>query len=517
LARGAATRGETAIRVALGAPRHRLLRQTLTESVLLAILGGVGGLAVAFAGTRTILTVAFRGARYVPIDAAPSLPVLGFAFLLSLITGVVFGLAPAWLMARSDPAEALRGAGRSTRDRSSLAQRSLVVLQVALSAVLLIGAGLLTKTLLNLENQRFGFEPEGRLVIRVNPALAGYKPEKLYGLYQQLEQRLPQIPGVLSASYSIYSPMRGENWSFGIHVEGHPPDEDSDTSFDRIGPHYFETLGTRLVRGRTIGVEDTPNSREVAVVNQAFVRKFFLKQDPIGKHFGMGDPSHSGDVEIVGVVEDTKYQDARRPAYPTFFMPFLQMSKDPKMSFMVGSHYIGDIELRVAGNAENLSAAVRRTLAEIDPNLTVLDFITMNEQVERNFNQDRLIARLTELFGGLALILACVGLYGVTAYAVAQRTGEIGIRMALGADRPRILGLVLRGALWQLGIGLAIGIPAAVVGGRLLASQLYGVGSHDPLIVALAAAVLTLCALVAGLVPAERAASIDPIRALRVE
>jgi predicted permease len=517
LARGAATRGETAIRVALGAPRHRLLRQTLTESVLLAILGGVGGLAVAFAGTRTILLVAFRGSRYIPIDAAPSLPVLGFAFLLSLLTGVVFGLAPAWLMARSDPAEALRGAGRSTRDRSSLAQRSLVVLQVALSAVLLIGAGLLTQTLRNLENQRFGFEPEGRMVVRVDPALAGYKPEKLYGLYQQLDQRLPQIPGVVSASYSIYSPMRGDNWSFGIHVEGHPPDEQIGASFDRIGPHYFETLGTRLLRGRTIGVEDTPSSRQVAVVNQTFARKFFPKLDPIGKHFGMGDPSHSGDFEIVGVVEDTKYQDARGPAYATFFMPFLQMSKDPKMSFMVGSHFIGDIELRVAGNPEILNAAVRRTLAGINPNLTILDLMTMNEQVTRNFNQDRLIARLTELFGGLALILACVGLYGVTAYAVAQRTGEIGIRMALGADRPRILSLVLRGALLQLGIGLAIGIPAALVGGRLLANQLYGVKSYDPAILALAAAVLTACALLAGFVPAERAASIDPIRALRVE
>src|SRR5580658_198519 len=517
LARGAAIRGETAIRVALGAPRHRLLRQTLTESVLLAILGGAGGLAVAFAGTRTILLVAFRGSRYVPIDAAPSLPVLGFAFLLSLVTGVVFGLAPAWLMARADPAEALRGAGRSTRDRSSLAQRSLVVLQVALSAVLLIGAGLLTQTLRNLENQRFGFEPEGRMVVRVNPALAGYKPERLYGLYRQLQQRLPQIPGVVSASYSIYSPMRGDNWSFGVNVEGHPPDEQVGASFDRIGPNYFETLGTRLLRGRTIGVEDTPTSRQVAVVNQAFAHKFFPNQDPIGKHFGMGDPSHSGDFEIVGVVEDTKYQNARESAYPTFFVPFLQMSNDPKMSFMVGSHYIGDIELRVAGNPENLNAAVRRTLAAIDPNLTILDMMSMNEQVTRNFNQDRLIARLTELYGGLALILACVGLYGVTAYAVAQRTGEIGIRMALGADRPRILVLVLRGALWQIGVGLAIGIPAAMAGGRLLASQLYGVKSRDPVILALAAAVLTASALVAGLVPAHRAASIDPIRALRVE
>ncbi len=517
LARGASARGETAIRVALGAPRHRLLRQTLTESILLAILGGIGGLLVAFAGTRTILMVFFRGSRFVPIDAAPSLPVLGFAFVLSLATGIVFGLAPAWLMARSDPAEALRGAGRSTRDRSSIAQRSLVVMQVALSVVLLIGAGLLTETLRNLENQRFGFEPEGRMVVRMGPGVEAYKPEKLYGLYQQIEQRLSDIPGVSSASYSIYSPMRGDNWSFGIHIQGHPPDEQIGASFDRIGPRYFETLGTHMLRGRTIGVQDTPTSPQVAVVNQAFVHKFFPKEDPIGRRFGMGDPTHAGDFEIVGIVEDTKYQDARGPAYPTFFMPFLQISKDPKLSFMIGSHYIGDIELRVAANAANMQAAVRQTLSGIDPNLTILDFMTMNEQVTRNFNQDRLIARLTELFGGLALILACVGLYGVTAYAVAQRTGEIGIRMALGADRSRILGLVLRGALLQLGLGLAIGIPAALAGGRLLANQLYGVKGHDPAVLLLAALVLTVCALLAGFVPAQRAASIDPIQALRVE
>ncbi len=517
LARGAATRLETAIRMALGAPRRRLIRLIITESVLLAILGGLAGLVVAFIGTRTILLHAFRGAHYVPISPTPSLPVLGFAFLLSLVTGIVFGVAPAWITTHSDPAEALRGAGRSTRDRSSLPRKSLVVLQVALSVILLIGAGLLTQTLRNLENQRFGFEPQGRLIVRVDPALAGYKPEKLYGLYQQLEQRLPQIPGVLSASYSLYSPMRGDNWSLGIHIEGHPPDERIGASFDRVGAHYFETIGTRLLRGRVIGDADTPTSRHVAVVNETFARKYFPKEDPIGKHFGMGDPSNSGDLEIVGIVEDAKYQDARAPAYPTFFMPFLQMAKDPKLSFMIGSHYVGDLELRVAGRPENLEAAVRRTLADIDPNLTVLDMMSLSEQVARNFNQDRLIARLTELFGLLALILACVGLYGVTAYSVARRTSEIGVRMALGADRKSVLGLVLRGALVQLGLGLAVGIPAALAAGRLLASQLYGVKSYDPAILGFTALVLSACALLAGFVPAHRAASIDPMQALRTE
>jgi predicted permease len=517
LARGAATRAETAIRVALGAPRQKLIRQIITESVLLAILGGLTGLFVAFVGTRTILLLAFRGAHYVPISPTPSLTVLGFAFLLSLLTGLVFGVAPAWITSHSDPAEALRGAGRSTRDRVSLPRKSLVVLQIALSVILLVGAGLLTQTLRNLENQRFGFETQGRLIVRVNPALVGYKPEKLYGLYQQLEQRLPQIPGVISASYSIYSPMRGDNWSFGIHIAGHPPDERAGASFDRVGPHYFETIGTRLLRGRVIGDEDTPTSHQIAVINEAFARKFFPKEDPMGKHFGMGDASNSGDLEIVGIVEDTRYQDARQPAYEMFFLPFLQMTKDPKLSFMIGSHYIQDIELRVAGKAENLQAAVRRSLAEIDSNLTVLDMMSLSEQVDRNFNQDRLIARLTELFGLLALVLACVGLYGVTAYSVARRTGEIGSRMALGADRNNVLRLVLRETLLQLGLGLAVGIPVALAGGRLLGRQLYGIKSYDPVILGLAAVVLTACALLAGFVPARNAASIEPMQALRTE
>jgi predicted permease len=517
LARGASTRFETALRAALGAPRARLMGQIITESVLLAIVGGLAGIFVAFAGTRAILLLVFRGAHYVPISPAPSLPVLGFAFALSLATGIVFGVAPAWVTSRSDPADILRGAGRSTRDRFSLPRKFLVVLQVALSAILLVGAGLLTETLRNLENQRFGFEPEGRLVVRVNPALAGYKPEALYGLYQRFAERLPQIPGVISSSYSIYSPMRGDNWSFGIQLEGHAPDERNNSSFDRVSPHYFETIGTHLLRGRVIGDEDTPTSQPVVVINETFARKYFPKEDPIGKHFGMGDASHAGDFEIVGIVEDTKYQDARKPPYPTFFMPFLQIQKDPKLSFMIGSHYAQDIELRVAGKPENFNAEVRRALAEIDPNLTVIDMATMNEQLARNFNQDRLIARLTELFGVLALVLACVGLYGVTSYSVARRTSEIGIRMALGAQRTNVLGLVLRGVMVQLVIGLAIGIPVALAGGQLLASQLYGVQSHDPIVLGLAVVVLAISALLAGFIPARRAASIDPIRALRME
>jgi predicted permease len=515
LARATARHGEMAIRVALGAARWRMIRQMITESVLLAVMGGAAGLYVAYGAASAILHIAFRGAQYVPISAEPSIPVLGFAFLLSLVTGIIFGAAPAWFNSRVEPAEALRGAGRGRAERGSLVRRSLVVMQVALSAILLVGGGLLTRSLRNLERQEFGFEPQGRLVVRIDPALAGYTPEKLYGLYQQLEQRLPVIPGVRSAAYSQYSPMQGMNWEDNIHIEGHAPDEEIYSSFLRVSPRYFGTIGTRLLRGRVIGAQDTPTSRAVAVVSETFAKQYFPKEDPLGKHFGLDKASNAGNYEIVGVVADAKYQ-AHALTHPFFFLPFLQ-NPTGEPSFMVGSQYAGAIELRVAGKPENLQAAVRRTLADINPDLTVLDMVSLDEQVSRNFNQERLISRLTGLFGLLALVLACVGLYGVTAFSVARRTNEIGIRMALGADRKSVLGLVMRGALGQVGIGLAIGILLALAGGKLVASQLYGVKSYDLVTVALAVVILTACTLAAGFVPARRATRVDPMEALRYE
>ena len=513
LARGAADRSQTALRLALGAPRARLIRAKLTESILLAVAGGAAGLYVAYAGTRTILLLAFRGARYTPISPKSSLTVLAFAFLLSLITGVVFGVAPAWIGSRSDPADALRGAGRSTGDRSSLVQKPLVILQVAFSIVLLIGAGLVTRSLRNLEDQHFGFVTEGRLIVNIDPSLAGYTPDKLYGLYQRLERALPQIPGVISASLSGYSPLGGNNWNARAFIAGKLPDYSrSASSWNRVGPQYFETIGTRLLRGRAIEQRDTPSAQHVAVINETFARRYFPNEDPIGQHFGMYDASHSGDYEIVGIVEDAKYQVTRGPAYATFFLPLLQTPSGESLNGWVGA-----IELHVAGKPENLEPAVRKAVAEVDPNLTVLNMMSFGEQVARNFNQERLIARLTELFGALGLVLACVGLYGVTAYMVARRTNEIGIRMALGADRRNILDLVLRGAFTQVTLGLALGIPVALAGGRLLSAELYGVESHDPVILGLAVITLAACAFVAGLVPARRATNVDPMTALRFE
>jgi predicted permease len=522
LAQGTAQRAQTVMRVALGAPRARLIRQALTEGLMLGLLGGAAGLAVAYWGTQIILALAFRGAHYVPIETAPSLPVLGFAALLSLLTSVIFASAPAWISSKADAGEALRGAQRNIREGSNAPQKFLIVLQAALSLVLLAGAGLLTESLRNLEHQQFGFETEGRLIVKVDPALAGYTADRLDGLYRLLKERLRQIPGVQSVSFSLYSPMSDVNWSSGISVEGRPaptnPEDFDGASWVRVSADYFETIGTGLVGGRFIEERDTAGSRHITVINETFARTFFPKQDPLGKHFGLGDASHAGDYEIVGIVRDAKYEDARQAAYPTFFRPLFQTEKftDPgEQSTETRSNWIHDIELRVSGRPQNLQPLIRQTLAGIDPNMPVVDMMTFSEQVTRNFNQDRLMARLAGIFGLLALALACIGLYGVLAYSVARRSQEIGIRMALGAPRSDILQMVLREALILAGLGVAIGIPCALASNHLLSSMLFGLKATNPVVMSLAAAALLLVAMVAACFPARKASAVDPLVALR--
>jgi predicted permease len=525
LARGTARRQQTAVQLALGATRGRLIRNLLTESLVLACLGGAGGLALAYFGTRAILLIAFRGANFVPIETSPSLPILAFAFGLSLVTGVIFGVAPAWISSHSDPAEALRGANRSTRDRSAMPQKSLVIAQAALSLVLLAMAGLVTASLRYLEHMNFGFTTSGRMVVMIDPLTAGYTEGRLPALNQQLRDRLRQIPGVLGVSCSMYSPQDGDSWNDTIAVQGRPPEatQDWDAGWLRVSPDYFKVIGTPVLRGRPIGEEDTATSQRVAIVDESFVRKYFPKEDPIGQHFGFDRPGHSGDYEIVGVVKDTQYRDPTDTQYkqnPMFFLPYFQNADfvEPNYRRMMSqSEYPGRIEIQFAGPAEEIGPQVRRVLAGIDPNLSIIEMHTFGEQVVRVFNQERVIARLTELFSLLALLLASIGLYGVTAYNIERRTSEIGIRMAVGADRKDIIAMVLRGAFWQVGLGLIIGVPLAIITGRLMASKLYGVGAFNPVILGGAIAALGLCAFIAGLVPARRAASIEPVEALRIQ
>ena len=520
LARATASRVQNSVRLAIGAPRARLVSQALTESLLLALLGGAAAIFVAFAASRAILLLAFRGALFIPIDARPALPALAFAFGVSLLTGIVFGLAPAWASTHSDPADALRGTGRSATSRSALPQRWLVVLQAALSLVLLTAAGLLTASLGRLEHQRFGFDTTGRVMVKVNPGAGEYTPRHLADTYRQIRERLSALPGVRGASLSLYSPMEWINWEGQVAIEGRAsatdPNQGDDASWDRVGSAYFETIGTRVLRGREFDERDTPSSQPVAVVNETFVRRYFANRNPIGRH--IGDQPRRLNTEIVGVVEDAKYIDADQPPHPMFFVPLLQMSKeewsDPGMA---RSNYIHDIELRVDGAVPNLDPAIRRTLAEIDPNMTVSETLSFEERLDRNFNEERLLARLTSLFGVLALLLASVGLYGVTSYAVVRRSAEIGVRMAFGASQAGIVGLMLRSALLQSAIGLAIGIPVALAAGRLLAHRLFHVSGYDPVVLCGASCVLAACALFAAVIPARRAARLDPMQALRVE
>ena len=523
LARGATRKAETSIRMALGAARRRLIGQMLMESVLLSCLGGLAGLVVAYEGTRTILSLAFPNSPQLPIDASPSLPVLGFAFLLSLLTGVVFGIAPAWIASHSDPAEALRGVNRTTRDRTSLPQKSLIVFQAALSLVLLVGAGLLTKSLRNLEHQDFGLQTTNRYVLHLDPAGAGYTPEKLPALYQAMEQKFGSLPGVQNVGLALYSTLEGNNWGEGIRVEGRPepgPDEHNGSSWDRVSTHFFDTVGQPVIRGRGFTDADTATSQLVAVVNQEFVKKFFPKEDPLGRHFGVFDHKYASAFEIVGVVADAKYSDPRGKIRPMYFRPLNQSLKvtKPDEAMAEGrSLYINSVTLDFRSKPQNVDSLLRHTLADIDPNLTVIDLRSLDDQIGGNLNQQRLIARLTMLFGLLALVLASVGLYGITSYAVARRTGEIGLRMALGADRGNVLRLVLRGALAQVGLGLAIGIPITLLGAHYMADQLFQVRSYDPVSISIAVVVLALAAALAGFIPARRAASIEPMEALRIE
>ncbi|MGA3236460.1 MAG: ABC transporter permease [Bryobacteraceae bacterium] len=517
LARGTANAGQMSIRVALGAQRARLVRQTLTESLVLAVVGGASGLLVATELARFLIGLAFHGANYVPIDTAPSLPVLGFAFLLSVITGAVFGIAPAWSASRADPAAALRGAGRSAAGRSTLPQRSLVVLQAAISLVLLAVAGLMVETFGNLENQFFGFQPQGRMVAKVNAGFSSYAPEKIAAIYRDVERQLKDIPGVRNVGLSLYSPMSGNNWNSGVTLESQPDHMVSQISWDRVGPGFFETLGAHILRGRNFDERDTPDATHVAIVNQAFADKYFPSENPVGKRFGLGGVEHRADYQIVGMVENVRFRSLRLATPPMYFLPLLQMSKSEWSEIgKARSNLIRDVVLNVAGNTPDLANQMQRIFARIDPDLTLLDLVTMDDEIENLLGHERLIARLGELFGVLALLLASVGLYGVTAYSVAQRTGEIGIRTALGATRARVIGMIVGGALRQIGVGLIIGIPAALAAGRVLADQLYGVKSYDPLVLGSAAAILIAAAAIAGFAPALRAGSIDPMKALRL-
>ena len=523
LVRAATRRQHTSVQAALGAPRSRQIAQVLTESTVLALLGGIVGVGFAFGCTRLIMQLAFQD-NQVAIRALPSLPVLGFTFGVCLLTGILFGVAPAWMTAHADPADALRGAHRSTAHAAGWTQKTLVVTQAALSLVLLCAAGLLTESLRNMQHQNFGFETANRYILHFDPQMALYKAEQLPAFYRQLRENLAAIPGVSRVSFALYTPMEGDNWSEKVYVEGQAPpragSNQNQASWVRVADGYFESIGTKIVKGRGITEQDTASTRNVAVVNQAFAKNFFKDEDPIGKHFGDLDQKYSANFEIVGVTEDTQYRSPTRKIAPTFFLAAAQWAAYDSVRFKAfedSSHFLDAAVLETQGSAPGLEPQVRRALAQANPNLAVEDFKSFASQVDGNFTQSAMLTKLTSLFGLLALVLASVGLYGVTAYAVERRTGEIGIRMALGADRTNVLKLVLRGAFVQIAIGLAIGIPATILAGHAMTAKLFGVKPYAPDVLLVTIVVLTLAALVATVVPARKAANLQPIRALRTE
>ena len=519
LARGAARRTEMAMRVALGASRMRLIGQLLIESILLAGIGGAAGLVVSFAGARAIVELAFRGATTIPVDPSPSWLVIGFAFAASLVTGVLFGVAPAIIGSRSNPIDALRGATRTTGDRGGRLRGSLISLQVAMSLVLITCAGLLGRSLAKLESQDFGVRLESRYVVALAPSLTTVAPEELASMYARMQERLLGIPAVRNAAFSLYAPMSGDNWGTRIVVEGVDASERPSASWNRVSPRYFETVGTPLLRGRAFDQRDRAGSPLVAVVSQSFAKRHFGDADPIGRRIGQTVP----EIEIVGVVGDAKYQDGRRAPREMFFLPYLQETAESRArAVQMGvkldrSHYPQAIEIHTDRAVAGLELEVRRAMADVDRRITVRSMLTMNEQVAGAFNLERLIARLTGAFGVVAVMLACLGLYGVTAYSVTRRTREIGVRMAVGAAWPRVVVTVVRSAVVQVVIGAALGLPAALFAGRFLQARLFGISPYDPAALAAGVALLGLSAAIAALIPAGRAARMDPVRALRVD
>ncbi len=526
LARGLKDRPQTAIRAALGASRARLVRKALAESLTLSVFGAVAGIAVAYAGARLILHLAFTAPdTWVPIDAAPSIPVLLFALGISVITGVVFGIAPAWTTSRADPIEALRGANRSVGGNRHWAQNTLVIVQAAGSLVLLSAAAMLGQSLSNLEHQNFGFDTSGRYLVSLNAKPSNYKLEQLLPLFREIGERLRTIPGVRMVSPALYAPMTGSYWDHDIRIAGKPepgPKDDVSSAWTRVTPGFFETLGDSIVMGRTLTDDDNINTRPVAVINEAFAKRFFVKENPIGQHFGPAPRKNAGMYEIVGVASDMRYFPSSmwEPEPAMYFLPEAQtthFAEADSESREIWSHYLYNVVVWAPGNLPGLELDVKKALADVDPNLVMYDVRPYSAVIHADFAQQNMIASLTGLFGAVGLVLAAVGLYGVTAYGVEQRTSEIGVRMALGANRGNVLRMVLRAAFWQVGIGVALGTPAAIGAGYLIASHLFGVRPWDPLTLTRATLLLGLAALIASVIPARRATRVDPMVALRYE
>jgi predicted permease len=509
LARAAGRATEMSIRLSLGASRRQLIAQLLTESCVLAILGGLAGLLVA----RWTLDLM---ARMLPERQAQVIPTgldgtaMAFAAALALGTGVLFGLFPAVHSTRPNLLAMLKDqAGQPGGARSAAYFRnSLATAQIAISMALLVAAGLFTKSLYNVTRTDLGLQVDHLVTFNISPELNAYTPERSRGLFGRLEQELAAQPGITAVSASLVPALSGSNWGTDVHVQGFQsgPDIDSNSRFNAVGPGYFKTMGIPLLWGREFTTSDSLDAPEVAIVNEAFAKKFNLGRDVIGKRISTTG-SQELKIEIVGLVRDAKYSEVKGSVPPLFFLPYRQDARIGGLAFYV----------RTSMDGESFLPNVRRVVAELDPNLPVDDLRTMEEQVRNNVSLDRFISVLSAAFATLATLLAAVGLYGVLAYTVSQRTREIGLRMALGAAPGRVRGMVLRQVALMTIVGGAIGLTGAIWIGTVAENQLYEVQGRDPSVLAASAVVLTLVALGAGLVPAHRAARVDPMTALRYQ
>ena len=511
IARATARQKEIAVRLALGAGRMRLVRQLLVESVTLALIGGAAGVLLSMWMDRALIDFLPQGDSPLTISTTPDLRVLAFTLGVSLLTGIIFGLAPALQSTRPHLAETLKDQVGSIAGGTSVALRkSLVVAQVTLSLLLLIGAGLFIGSLRNLRDLDPGFRTANLLEFAVDPTLNGYPPERSLDFYRQLRDNLDAIPGVESASFAIMPVLTGNEWDNSMAIEGfaNKPAEAPDPHMNFISRDHFKTMNIPILMGRDFRMSDGAGAPQVAIVNEHFARKYFKDGLAVGKHIGNGgDPGTKLDIEIVGVVRDTKYESMRAEVPDEVYRPYHQMN------FVLGMYTY----VRTARPPEQIFPAIRQIVNRMDANLPVFEMKTIEKQMEESLITERLVAMLSSGFGLLATLLAAIGLYGVMAYVVAQRTREIGVRMALGASRRDVVWLVMKDVLVLISLGIAVGLPAAYGLTWLVKSQLYGIQPNDPGTLALAVVGIALVALFSGYVPARRATAIDPMRALRWE
>ena len=509
LARAASRRGEIGVRLAIGCSRARLVGQLLTESMLLSTLGAVAGVGVAYWGVRTLLGLLSAGVVPIQLDLTPDVRILVFLIAVGVLTGIGFGLVPALRATRVDLVPSLQGArrgdaGGAAKQRLS---RALVTAQVAMSLLLLIGAGLLVRSLQNLHRLDWGFRPEHVVIFDVAHNPPTRAPEALSQIAWRVYERVKQVPGVESASVSglmIFSPS---DIGAPLTIRGYTPaaGERVVARYNSVSPGYFETVGMRLIEGR--GIEDRDMQNSIAVVNESMARRYFAGARAVGRVMQLGRGPNAGKpVEIVGVVHDAKYNDLRKEPEPMFYIPFGQLPRP-----------VRSIEVRTTKPAAAITAPVRQALADVSKDIMIRRVVSLSDQVDQSLAAEWLIMRLCSFFSVLALLLACVGLYGVMAYSVTQRTGEIGIRMALGATERSILQLILRETMRVVATGVVIGVPLAFASSRLVSAFLFGLTPTDPQTIALATLVLLAAAGVAAYLPARRAAAVDPIVALRCE